>query len=320
MKPSTAKVHPQLRQAVLDVKGLPISAWTLWLVRLLERFTFRPLEMPADVTAHNARVAGRDGAKIRVRIYRAVSGLPKAPGLFWIHGGGMVAGRPEMDDSWMLRFVRDTGAVVVSVRYRLAPRHPFPTPLDDCHDVLRWMFAEAGRLGVDAAHVAIGGASAGGGLAASLAQRVHDDGGTQPVLQLLVYPMLDDRTAARRDIDPKAHIGWNNASNAFGWGAYLGQSAGAAHVPAGSVPARREDLSGLPPAWIGVGTIDLFCEEDVAYAERLKAAGVACHLVTVPGAYHAFDFILDPAVPRPPIVEQFYRSQVDALRAAYGAL
>jgi acetyl esterase/lipase len=191
----------------------------------------------------------------------------------------------------------------VSVEYRKAPEHPFPAALDDCNAGWEWLQRNAVSLGISPARVAIGGQSAGGGLAAALVQRLHDAqstageptagepiaGGPQPIAQWLFCPMLDDRTAARLELDRVGHRVWNNRANRFGWSSYLGTTPGSPAVPPYAVPARREDLTGLPPAWIGVGDIDLFHEEDRAYAERLRAAGVEATLHVVPGAPHGFE-------------------------------
>jgi len=209
--------------------------------------------------------------------------------LLWIHGGGFVIGRAAQNDRFCGAAARDLGIVVVSVEYRKAPEHRFPAGLDDCHAGWTWMQQQAAALGIDPARVAVGGESAGGGLAASLVQRLHDAGGTQPAAQWLFCPMLDDRTAARRELDDVGHFVWTNRLNRSGWRAYLGAEPGAATVPPYAVAARRDDLSGLPPAWIGVGDIDLFADEDRAYAERLRAVGVAATLDVVPGAPHGFE-------------------------------
>jgi acetyl esterase/lipase len=166
------------------------------------------------------------------------------------------------------------------------------------------------ELGTDANRIAIGGNSAGGGLAAALVQLVHDRKEIKPVFQLLVYPMLDDRTVLRTDIDDSSNITWSQKNNRFGWESYLRQECGADDVPVYSVPARREDLSGLPPAWVGVGSLDIFHDEDAAYAQRLKECGVACEFDVIPGAFHGFD-VFDPQVP---IVQDFRKSQMAALK------
>ncbi|WP_430781686.1 alpha/beta hydrolase [Actinoplanes sp. G11-F43] len=177
----------------------------------------------------------------------------------------------------------------MSAEYRLAPESPYPAALDDVSAVWKWMRVNAAGLGVDPDRVAVGGESAGGGIAASLVQRLHDTGGPEPVPQWLFAPMLDDRTAARRELDELDHFVWNNRSNRFGWTSYLGQTAGAAEVPAYAVPARRADLTGLPPAWLYAGDIELFHDEIVEYAGRLRTAGVDTTLTIVPGAAHGFE-------------------------------
>ncbi|NND85707.1 MAG: alpha/beta hydrolase, partial [Acidimicrobiia bacterium] len=184
---------------------------------------------------------------------------------------------------------------LVSAGYRLSPEHPFPASLDDAHAAFHWMVGHADELGLDPSRVVIGGESAGGGLAASLVQRLIDEG-TPIAGQLLVYPMLDDRTAARPDIGRKDHLAWNNASNRYGWSSFLGGPVGSATTPEYAVPARRADLSGLPPAWIGVGDLDLFLDEDTTYADRLRGAGVEVEFLLVQGAPHAF-VTLEPSAP-----------------------
>jgi acetyl esterase/lipase len=188
------------------------------------------------------------------------------------------------------------------VDYRLAPEHPYPAPLEDCYSALTWL---AGLPAVDPARVAIGGASAGGGLAAALALLARDRGEITPVLQLLAYPMLDDRSGAvPKNLNYRL---WSPKSNRFGWAAYLGTA-----DPQVAVPARRDDLSGLAPAWIGVGTHDLFHDQDLAYAERLTAAGVPCDVEVVPGAFHGFDAV----VPKAAVSRSFFASQCASLRTA----
>ena len=212
-------------------------------------------------------------------------------------------GNAEMDDQLCARFSKRLGITVAAVEYRLAPEHPYPAALQDCFSALTWL---AGLPGVDPARVAIGGASAGGGLAAALALWARDRGssGFTPVFQLLVYPMLDDRSSLTAD-KPGYRL-WNTRANRFGWSAYLG-----AADPRVAVPARRDDLGGLAPAWIGVGTNDLFHDEDLAYAERLKAAGVPCDVEVVPGAFHGFDVWSAKS----PVAQRFFDSQCTALRA-----
>jgi acetyl esterase/lipase len=239
---------------------------------------------------------------VGVRLHRPVDVSQPTAAMLWIHGGGYVIGNAEQDDALCRRFARELGITVASVDYRLAPEHPYPAALEDCHAALTWL---AGLPAVDPARVAIGGASAGSGLAAALALMARDRGEVTPTLQLLAYPMLDDRSGSGPD-NPNYRL-WGPKSNRFGWAAYLGDA-----DPRVAVPARHDDLSGLPAAWIGVGTNDLFHDEDVAYAERLTQAGVPCHLEVVAGAFHGFDLV----VPKAEVSRAFFASQCASLRAA----
>lgn len=239
-----------------------------------------------------------------VRVFRPPH-LPTAdsPALLWIHGGGYIIGTAAQDDRLCRRFSAELGVTVASVDYRLAPQHPYPAALEDCWAALTLL---AELPGVDPARIAIGGASAGGGLAAALAQLAVDRAEVSPVLQLLVYPMLDDRSAA---LPPnRSYRLWNPRSNHFGWTSYLGDA-----DPQVAVPARRADLSGLAPAWIGVGTLDLFYDEDLVYAERLREAGVPCAVETVSGAFHGFDQL----VPKAAVSQSFFASQCASMRGAF---
>ncbi len=211
----------------------------------------------------------------------------------------------------------ELNCLVVSVDYRLAPETPFPGSLEDNYAALAWLHANAKDLNVDRSRIAVMGESAGGGHAAALAIAARDRGACALACQVLIYPMLDDRTgssAAHMPASPAvgAFI-WTAASNVLGWSSLLGMPAGSASPPHGSVPSRVADLRGLPPAWIGVGTLDLFHDEDVAYAARLKAAGVATTLELVPGAYHGFDILAKQA----PLAKAFAASWLRALRTAF---
>jgi acetyl esterase/lipase len=266
---------------------------------------------PEDILVENIFISGQDArTKIRLRIYKPRSIAAPTPVLIWLHGGGYVMGKPEMDDRSCAQYVRELGISIVSVDYRCAPKHPFPAGLDDSYTALKWVGSHSQQLGIDSSRIAIGGVSAGGGLAAALGQLAHDRKDIKPVFQLLVYPMLDDRTVLRPDIDDSNNFTWTQKSNRFGWESYLGKKCGAEDVPAYSVPARREDLSGLPPAWIGVGTLDVFHDEDAAYAQRLKECGVECEIDIVQGAFHGFD-VFDPQLS---IVQDFRKSQISALK------
>ncbi len=286
------------------------SRGNIWLFNFLTRL-IPPSRALEGLRVENVLISRKDGRKkLRLRVYEPGYVEAPTPVLLWMHGGGYVMGRPEQDDGNCAQFVHELDITVVSVDYRCAPKHPFPAALDDCHSALKWVFTHSQELNIDPGRIAIGGNSAGGGLAAALAQLAHDQKEITPVFQLLVYPMLDDRTVLRTDVDDRNNVTWTHKSNRFGWESYLGQECGAEKAPAYSVPARRADLSGLPPAWIGVGDLDIFHDEVVAYAQRLRECGVACEWEVIPGAFHGFD-VFDPKVP---IVQGFRKSQIAALK------
>ncbi|MFV0406342.1 MAG: alpha/beta hydrolase [Propioniciclava sp.] len=259
---------------------LRVAEFAMRLVPVAARF-IPAVKRPPGVRVQTVALPG---GKSRVLTPPVSSG--QMPALLWIHGGGYILGAAAMDDARTGEIAARLGIMVVSVEYRLASRNPYPAPLDDCLAAWEWLVGNADELGVDTTRLAIGGASAGGGLAASLVQRLHDMGGVQPVAQWLWCPMLDARTADDRTLDDEDHVVWNNKDNRFGWGAYLAAGGGEY-----AVPAAREDLEGLPPAWISSGTIELFYPEDIAYAERLREAGVSTTVVEVPGAPHAVQMV-----------------------------
>ncbi|MCP3368186.1 alpha/beta hydrolase [Bradyrhizobium cajani] len=246
------------------------------------------LVAPNPKKLHGITLEVRPETRPPMRIYQPQERKSEAA-LLWIHGGGFVLGNAALDDRFCAFTAQALGIVVVSVDYRLAPENPFPVPLDDCHAAWTWMQENAASLGIDPKRIAIGGQSAGGALAASLVQRVHDEGGNKAAAQWLFCPMLDDRTATRQELDAMKHWVWTSRSNATGWRLYLSKPPGSAAFPPYAVPARREDLRGLPPAWIGVGDIDLLHNESRNFAGRLQASGTDTRFVSVQGAPHGFE-------------------------------
>jgi len=255
----------------------------------------RPPLPPTRTVWEDHTVPGREGhPDLTVRVYRAPDTPTPAPVIYWIHGGGYMFGSALTDDARLNRWAEELECVVVSVEYRLAPEDPYPAPLEDCYTGLLWTAAHAGELGIDLSRLAIAGASAGGGLAAGLALLARDRGEVAVAYQLLIYPMIDDRNETG-----SSHIEtvvWTRAANHLGWRAYLGTASGEGGPPPYAAPSRATDLSGLPPAYIGVGTLDVFRDEDVDYAMRLLAADVETELHVYPGAPHGFEMMAPQSV------------------------
>ncbi|MFT3893997.1 MAG: alpha/beta hydrolase fold domain-containing protein [Anaerolineales bacterium] len=305
----SSTIHPELQGFARRVPKFSITSGNLWLWRFFTNLQ-GAAKPPKDVTIQDIFIPGKDKkTKIRLHVYKPKSHVGLVPGLVWLHGGGYVIGTPEIDDLLCIKLVQELGIVVISVDYRLAPQHPFPAALDDAYESLKWAKVYSRRVGIDN-RIAIGGRSAGGGLAAALAQLAHDQKEIPLAAQLLIYPMLDDRTSSRTDLVEHEITTWSRVSNRFGWASYLRSGSGAGSYPEYAVSARRDDLSGLPPAWIGVGTPDLFHDEDVKYAKRLKDQGVTCELKIVDGAYHGFDVI----APSTQVARDFQMSLTVALR------
>ena len=312
------RVDPELRDGARLVLARPLpSPLTPAEVRTLrQNAPPPPAPLPAPAASVERRVVPgmRNAPPVPVVVIGARSDKARRPAVLHIHGGGMILGRVADTIVASQRLAAELDCVVVEVDYRLSPETPFPGPVDDCYAALAWLHANADALGVDPRRIAVMGESAGGGLAAMLAIAARDRGALPICYQVLIYPMLDDRTGSTRRVPPFiGTIGWNEAGNRFGWSSFLGRPAGGVTAPYGAVPARIADLAGLPPTFIGVGAIDLFVDEDVAYAARLVKAGVPTQLLVTPGAYHGFDFI----APRSRAATEFTSTWKSALRAAF---
>lgn len=272
-----------------------------------------PERLP-DVSVTEQMIPGAASAPaLKLFVINAKPGTNR-PGILHTHGGGFILGTAASDVRRLQQVARELDCVIVSVEYRLAPETNFTGSIEDNYGGLRWMYGNAASLGLDRSRIAVSGESAGGGQAALLAITARDRGEIPILFQALVYPMLDDRTGGV--VKEPAHIatvGWSAAANQYGWRAFLGQRPGTATVPARAVPARTKNLAGLPPAFIEVGGVDLFVDEDIDYARRLNEAGVPTELLVVPGAFHGFDQL----APESPQAEQFTRSKIDALRRAF---
>ena len=293
---------------MIDWEDLPAS----------REFAKKMLEMMAANLPDSPRVAKEDrtvpgpkGAP-EVRIYRPMGSTGTLPSLLWIHGGGFVIGGIKEEDFLVQHIVEAVGCVAVSVEYRLAPEHPYPAPMEDCYAALRWMFQHATELGVDPARIAVGGASAGGGLAAGLVLLARDRGEMAVVFQLLIYPMIDDRDAtASSEAFAEAPV-LNRQENRKLWRAYLGDDAGGPNVSPYAAAARASDLSNLPPTYIAVGSHEIFLDEATEYALRLAHAGNFVELHVYPRAFHGWDVWAPTAV----VSQNFTAERDQALKRA----
>lgn len=311
-----ATVHPELREMarrILQATGnRSLSRATLAQQRKnAEAYGLAP---SANVPFEKRLVPGRKGQPdVAIYVVNARPGASR-PAILHTHGGGFVSGSAATGVASLQGLCRELDCVAVSVEYRLAPETTFAGSIEDNYAGLQWLHANASQLGADPKRIAVMGESAGGGHAALLAITARDRGELPLCFQCLVYPMLDDRTGSSRRMP--WHVGniiWTADKNRFGWESFLGAQPGRRAVP-GGVPARVANLAGLPPAWIGVGSIDLFCDEDVDYAQRLNNARVPTELIVVPGAFHGFD---NPAFPAK-ISKWFNAAKLDALRRGLG--
>lgn len=228
-----------------------------------------------------------DGAHVPVSIVHRKDRVPSSPVILYVHGGGMMMGNRWSGADVIFDWVQHYNAVVATVEYRLAPEHPYPAPQEDCYAALVWLEANSRRLGINVEAGILAGISAGGGLAAAVALMARDRGGPQMSGQLLLAPMLDDRndTVSAQQF-PRGM--WSRQENELGWRALLGPLHGTGDIPYYAAPARCEDLTGLPPACIDVGSAEVFRDEAVAYASKLWAAGCQAELHVWSGGFHGF--------------------------------
>lgn len=242
------------------------------------------------------KVIAGPGGPLEVYWYDPAPGETGRAALLHVHGGGMILGSAKSMQHGPSGVAAALGVPVASVEYRLAPDHPFPAPQEDCLAALNWLASEAATLGVDPARIGIMGESAGGGLAAAVALMARDPGEPKLAAQMLTYPMLDHRTGSgdcQHGNRTTGEFVWTRNSNQFGWEALRGDYRADDHRKGWFSPALAEDLAGLPPTWIGVGSLDLFLDEDLAYARRLIDAGVPTELHVYPGGVHAFNAVAE---------------------------
>ena len=308
-------VHPDLLPLLDAMPELQFSIEAMPAIRTAvnEMFAAKPALTIEGVTVKEAFVPNlKDGHQVRILIYTPENTAPNKPALFHTHGGGYVMGSPEMNDNRNKILCKELNAVIVSVDYRLGPECPFPLPIEDCYAALKWLYDNAATLGANNKNIAIYGESAGGGLAAALAIVARDRKEVPIVHQFLIYPMLDDRTCITEE--PNLFTGefiWTRENNFFGWTSLLGQKPGAKEISPYAA-ARVENIEGLPPAFITVGALDLFLEEDIHYAQRLLKAGISTELHVYAGAYHGFDAF----VPESALTRQLENDFMQALKKA----
>ncbi|MFE7572726.1 alpha/beta hydrolase [Streptomyces sp. NPDC057539] len=253
--------------------------------------------------------------EISLLIGRPAGAGPALPALYSIHGGGMILGDNRAGFDSLLGWARELNLVVVSVEYRLAPEHPHPAPVEDSYAGLVWTAAHAGELGIDPGRIIVAGGSAGGGLAAAVALLARDRGGPALAGQMLMCPMLDDRNDTPSSLQMAGLGLWDRAANHTGWTALLGDRRGGPDVSPYAAPARAADLSGLPPAFIDVGSAETFRDEDVTYATRLWQAGGQAELHVWPGGFHGFEGL----APQAAISQDARNAQLKWLRRVLAA-
>jgi acetyl esterase/lipase len=249
--------------------------------------------MPSDVTMTDFEAPGADGATVALRWY-AKDGPGPGSAVVYLHGGGMMLSNVGLYDGVVARYVSASGVPMLSVEYRYAPEYPGLTPVEDSYVALRWLSDHGAELGVEPGRIAVMGDSAGGGIAAGLALLARDRGGPAVAQQILIYPMIDDRTTVP-DPELVPFAGWTYEDNLTGWSALLGESVGGPDVSPYAAPARMADAADLPPAYIEVGELDIFRNEDIEFARRLARAGVSTELHVHAGVPHGWDFVAPDA-------------------------
>lgn len=245
--------------------------------------------MAGDVVITDYQVTTPDGPQILARWY-AKQGSSPGSAVLYTHGGGMIAGNVGQLDKTLAQYVSASGVPMLSVDYRLAPEHHHPTQVNDTYAALRWLDEHAAEMGVNRNRIAVMGQSAGGNLAAAVAIMARDQSGPGICRQILLYPMLDDRP---KMVDPSIsrHLTWKYDDNTTAWDAFLGGAAGGPDVPPTAAPARIAEPAELPPAYMEVGQLDIFRDEDMTYALRLVRSGVEVEFHLRPGVPHMWDIL-----------------------------
>ncbi|KAB5560326.1 Alpha/Beta hydrolase protein [Coniochaeta sp. 2T2.1] len=243
-----------------------------------------------SVTQEDYYTTSADGHRVLLRWYSKRSS-GNGPGILFIHSGGMIMGNVGDFDNILHYYVSKTGVPSLSVEYRLSPEVRYPKALEDTYAGLVWLHQHALDLCVDASRIAVMGESAGGNLAAAVCIYARNKGGPTISQQLLIYPMLDDRTV-KADNTINRLLTWRDVDNETGWDAYLGPDRrGSAAVLATAAPSRLVDAYSLPPLYMEVGEVDLFRDENIAYAARFWQAGISAALHVFPGLPHGYELL-----------------------------
>lgn len=303
------RTHPELREVLLQLPEF-------YLPEDLERIRKNQPPEPRrsdKVKIHERKIEGKDGHEMIVRIYEPAeqNGEAKRPALLWIHGGGYIMGHPSHDDDLLQEIVETVGCVVFSPDYRLAPEHPFPAGLEDCYSTLLWISQSYEEFKIELSRLAIGGASAGGGMTVALALLARDRKGPKICFQMPLYPMIDDRNMTPSSHEITHPAVWNRRNNLAAWSMYLGDG-NREDVSPYAAPIRADNLADLPPTYTCVGQLDPFRDETIEYVMRLAQAGVEVEFHLYPGGYHAFEI----AAPDAPISRKARSEYIGALSRA----
>ena len=270
-----------------------------------------PVDFPENVLVEDVMIPGlKSDPDVRVRLYKPIDLVKESPCLLWMHPGGMTIGDANMEDLTSAQRALEHSCLVASIDYRLAPENPYPSAPDDCYAALLWFANNASELGISPSRIAIGGASAGAGLAASTSLRARDESGPGIVFQLLTYPMLDHRNTNPSSYGVMDDFRvWNRKANLISWEAYLGDLT---DIPTYASPSLEVNLSNLPPTMISVGALDNFVDECIDFAQRLMQAGVRTDLRVYGGAFHGSVGFVSHS----PISIEWAKAENDALHRA----
>lgn len=306
------RVIPELLEVLDKFPGLSLDQELIPQVREALKDGYEPVDQ-TDVSIEVIAIEAYDNEEINIRVYKPRNLNDNLPGLLWIHGGGYVLGAAESDDALCVRYVKDIGCIVVSVDYRLAPEHPYPTPLEDCYSALCWMVNNAEQLSIDINKIAVAGSSAGGGLTAALTLLARDRNFPKVHVQLPLYPMIDDSNNTPSANEITEGMIWNQQLNDMGWKLYLGKLYGTDNIPPYAAPARAIDYSNLPYTYTFIGQLDPFRDETLTYVTKLAQAGVDVEFHLYPGAYHGFESLN----PQSPVAQYAMNEYINAIKTGF---